>query len=141
MADVVLTEVADRVATVTLNRPEARNALNSEVLKALPAALSEVDADDEVDVLILTGADPAFCAGLDLKELGSGGGLADASQEPAAAAGSARGGGGRGDPSEAPAEAEGSARGEGSQSGAGRGPLPPGPKPVIGAINGAAITG
>jgi enoyl-CoA hydratase len=71
MPDVVLYEVADRVATVTLNRPEARNALSSEVRRLLPEALLRADADDDVDVIVLTGADPAFCAGLDLKELGS----------------------------------------------------------------------
>jgi enoyl-CoA hydratase len=104
MADVVLTEIADRIATVTLNRPDARNALNSELLQALPAALAAVDADDSVDVVILTGADPAFCAGLDLKELGSSGGNL----------------------------------GAGSTF---QGPFPPMTKPVIGAINGVAVTG
>ena len=75
MADtpgVVLVEVADRVAVITLNRPEARNALNRDVRKALPAAIERCDADDDVDVMILTGADPAFCAGVDLKEFGAG---------------------------------------------------------------------
>ena len=72
MTDVVLYEVADRVATITLNRPEARNALSAELRRALPEAIERADADAEVDVVILTGADPAFCAGLDLKELGSG---------------------------------------------------------------------
>lgn len=47
MADVVLVEVADRVATVTLNRPEARNALNRDLLAALPEALLRLDGDDE----------------------------------------------------------------------------------------------
>ena len=72
MTDVVLYEVADRVATVTLNRPEARNALSAELRGALPEAIERADGDRDVDVVILTGADPAFCAGLDLKELGSG---------------------------------------------------------------------
>ena len=71
MADVVLVDVTDRVATITLNRPEARNALSTEVLRVLPKAVAECDARDDVDVLILTGADPAFSAGIDLKELGS----------------------------------------------------------------------
>ena len=70
----VLLEVSDRIATVTLNRPAARNALSSEVLRLLPELLREADGRDDVDVVILTGADPAFCAGLDLKELGSSGG-------------------------------------------------------------------
>lgn len=73
MTDVVLLEVADRVATITLNRPEARNALSGAVQRLLPALLAEAEGRDDVDVMILTGADPAFCAGVDLKELGSGG--------------------------------------------------------------------
>jgi enoyl-CoA hydratase len=67
----VLLDVSDRIATITLNRPEARNALSSELLRLLPKVLHQADADPEVDVIVLTGADPAFCAGLDLKELGS----------------------------------------------------------------------
>ena len=59
------------VATITLNRPEARNALSTEVLRILPRVVGECDERDDVDVLILTGADPAFSAGIDLKELGS----------------------------------------------------------------------
>jgi enoyl-CoA hydratase len=74
MSDVVTYEVGERIATITLNRPEARNALSSEVLGLLPELARRADADDQVDVVILTGADPAFCAGLDLKELGSTGG-------------------------------------------------------------------
>src|SRR5258708_31197893 len=70
--DVVLVDVADRVAVITINRPEARNALNRHVRKALPAAIERCDADDDVDVMILTGTDPAFSAGVDLKEFGSG---------------------------------------------------------------------
>ena len=71
---VVRTEVADRVALVTLDRPEARNALNAELLRAIPEAMARVDADPDVDVIVLTGADPAFCAGIDLKELQATGG-------------------------------------------------------------------
>ena len=108
MTDVVLYEVADRVATVTLNRPEARNALSAELRGALTGAIERADGDADVDVVILTGADPAFCAGLDLKELGSG------AHDVSAAA--------RGDRSEP-------------------GPIPKIPKPVIGAVNGVAITG
>jgi len=59
----VLTSVIEGVGVVTLNRPEARNALSSDVLKALPQALGFLDHDPDVDVLVLTGADPAFCAG------------------------------------------------------------------------------
>ncbi len=70
--DVVVVEVVDRVATMTLNRPEVRNALNGELRTAIFDVGRQLDADDSVDVMILTGADPAFCAGLDLKELSSG---------------------------------------------------------------------
>ena len=70
---VVLVDITDRIGTVTLNRPEARNALSTEVLRNLREAMATVDGSDDVDVIILTGADPAFCAGLDLKELGSSG--------------------------------------------------------------------
>jgi len=73
MSEVVLVDVKDRVATITLNRPESRNALSRDLRRELPKAVAATDARDDVDVLILTGADPAFCAGLDLKELGSGG--------------------------------------------------------------------
>ncbi|HEY3484733.1 MAG TPA: enoyl-CoA hydratase-related protein, partial [Ilumatobacteraceae bacterium] len=64
-------EVSERIATITLDRPEARNALSSAVLRLLPELMKRADADDDVDVIVLTGTDPAFCAGLDLKELGS----------------------------------------------------------------------
>ena len=64
--DVVLLDVAERVATVTLNRPEARNVLNGELIDALSERLQDLGRRDDVDVVILTGADPAFCAGLDL---------------------------------------------------------------------------
>jgi enoyl-CoA hydratase len=68
MTDLVCSEVVDRVATITLNRPEVRNALNSQLCQQLRAATEEADADEAVDVIVLTGADPAFCAGLDLRE-------------------------------------------------------------------------
>ena len=107
MPDVVLFDVSDRIATVTLNRPEARNALSSEVLSMLPRLMLEADASDAVDVVILTGTDPAFCAGLDLKELGStASNLGARAVTPGA-----------------------------------HGPFPAMTKPVIGAINGATVTG
>ena len=125
MADVILYEVADRVATITFNRPEARNALSSEVLARLPELARQADADDDVDVVILTGADPAFCAGLDLKELGSTG------ANLRGGAGAGPGGGG----------AIGEDRPDlGSVDGR-PGPFPELAKPVIGAINGVAVTG
>lgn len=66
---VVRYEVADRVATITMNRPEVRNALNSALARGLWDAVARAGGDHDVDVVILTGADPAFCAGVDLKEL------------------------------------------------------------------------
>jgi enoyl-CoA hydratase len=71
----LLVDVTDRVATVTLNRPERRNAFNWELVQLLGTTMGDLDADDSVDVIILTGADPAFCAGVDLKEAGSSGGV------------------------------------------------------------------
>ena len=111
---VVLIDVSDRIGTVTLNRPEARNALSSEVLRELPLAMATLDTDSDVDVVILTGTDPAFCAGLDLKELGSSGANL-----------------GAGTPNKDPA----------STQPVRRGPWGLISKPVIGAVNGVAITG
>src|SRR6476469_683475 len=91
MNEVVLVDVSDRVAVITLNRPEALNALNRDVRKALPAAIERCDADDDVDVMILTGTDPAFSAGVDLKEFGSG----QVQQGEGFAEGGERGGDGR----------------------------------------------
>lgn len=64
----VLRDDAGQVRILTLNRPEARNALNSALIEALYDALCEADADASVRAVILTGADPAFCAGVDLKQ-------------------------------------------------------------------------
>jgi enoyl-CoA hydratase len=66
---VILVEVDDRITTVTLHRPEARNALNRELMYALWDAVAAAGDDPGVDVVILTGSDPAFCAGVDLKEV------------------------------------------------------------------------
>lgn len=74
----LLSTVDNGVCTITLNRPNARNALSSELISELRRAMAAADKDDEVAVIVLTGADPAFCAGLDLKELGSGKGSLDA---------------------------------------------------------------
>jgi enoyl-CoA hydratase/carnithine racemase len=66
---VVLYEKRDRIAYVTINRPEARNAVSPEVHRAMIAAWADFADDESVDVAILTGAgDDAFCAGADLKE-------------------------------------------------------------------------
>ncbi|MDQ7031081.1 MAG: enoyl-CoA hydratase-related protein [Ardenticatenia bacterium] len=65
----VLYAVRDGVATVTLNRPEARNALNAELVAALDKALARAAADQAVRVIVLTGAgEQAFCAGGDLSD-------------------------------------------------------------------------
>ena len=63
----VRSETHDRTAVLTLNRPESRNALNGPVLQELTAAMAAADQDDAVDAIVLTGAGPAFCAGIDLK--------------------------------------------------------------------------
>jgi enoyl-CoA hydratase len=65
---VVLTEDHGAVRLLTLNRSEARNALSRELIRAAHTALTEADAADSVRAVVLTGADPAFCAGVDLKE-------------------------------------------------------------------------
>lgn len=66
---VVLYEKRNRIAYLTINRPEARNAVSPEVHRAMIAAWADFAEDDSVDVAILTGAgDDAFCAGADLKE-------------------------------------------------------------------------
>jgi enoyl-CoA hydratase len=67
MADAVLTEVSDGIATITINRPEARNAVNGEVARGIAAATAELDGRSDVSVLILTGAGGTFCSGMDLK--------------------------------------------------------------------------
>jgi enoyl-CoA hydratase len=106
--DILLVEVSHRVATVTLNRPTVRNALNGALRRTLPTAMESLDHDESVDVIILTGADPAFCAGVDLKELGGG---------------------------------SGGGEGEIRELIEGGNPFGPVSKPVIGAVNGVAVTG
>ncbi|HEX5144662.1 MAG TPA: enoyl-CoA hydratase [Mycobacterium sp.] len=68
MTIVVVTEAAPGVRVVTMNRPDARNALNPELIESLFDALTEADDDPDVRAIVLTGTDPAFCAGVDLKE-------------------------------------------------------------------------
>ena len=114
-APVVLVDVEGRIATITLNRPDARNALSRALTFALWDAMLAAGADPDIDAVILTGADPAFCAGVDLKEITG----------------------------ELPSTAEDRASGEGPERG-GNGLyrfLPVIPKPIIGAINGVAVTG
>jgi enoyl-CoA hydratase len=68
----VLTDVSDGVAVITINRPEARNAVNGEVARGIAQAVEEADASKDVQVLILTGAGGTFSAGMDLKGFLSG---------------------------------------------------------------------
>ncbi len=113
---VVLVDTSDRITTIALNRPEARNALSRALGHALWDAVGEAGEDPDVDAVVLTGADPAFSAGVDLKEVS-----------------------GEIPPTDAP-------------RGPGEGPerfddnglyrfIPLIPKPIIGAINGVAVTG
>jgi enoyl-CoA hydratase len=106
----LLVEKRERVAVVTLNRPEAMNALSRALRAALHDAIVELSADQDVSAVVLTGAGRAFTAGLDLKELGS---------EPLGLR-AANATGADENPVLAILEC---------------------PKPVIGAINGVAITG
>ena len=64
--ETVLYEVADGIATVTLNRPEAMNAWTPQLSDELTMALGAADTDDSVRVIVITGAGKAFCAGADL---------------------------------------------------------------------------
>lgn len=68
-APLLLRTDADGVCTLTLNRPEARNALSRPLMAALQAELDRIAADSSVRVVVLTGSGPAFCAGHDLKEV------------------------------------------------------------------------
>ncbi|MBM2832830.1 MAG: enoyl-CoA hydratase/isomerase family protein [Dehalococcoidia bacterium] len=68
MGDTVLYQVQDRIATITLNRPEALNAINRQLRAELDETLRHFDQDAEAWVGIITGAGRAFCAGRDLKE-------------------------------------------------------------------------
>ena len=65
----ILTKIEDGVGVITLNRPKALNALNSELLAELVAALQAWDQDDAVRVVVLTGSEKAFAAGADIKEM------------------------------------------------------------------------
>lgn len=69
----LLVQVENGIATLTLNRPAALNALNAALRNALVASLREMDGRDDVSAIVLTGAGRAFCAGLDVKELAASG--------------------------------------------------------------------
>jgi len=68
----ILVETAPPVTTIIINRPQVKNALDNEAAHVLAAALKAFEADADAHVAVLTGAGGAFCAGADLKELGSG---------------------------------------------------------------------
>lgn len=67
--ETIIVEVEDRVATVKLNRPDAMNALNSQMLGEVADAFKDLDANDKVRCIILTGSAKAFAAGADIKEM------------------------------------------------------------------------
>jgi enoyl-CoA hydratase len=66
-APAVLTEVRDGVLLVTLNRPEARNAVNSALAEGVAAAVDRLESEDDLRVGVITGAGKGFCSGMDLK--------------------------------------------------------------------------
>ena len=72
MTDEVLVDITDGIMTVTLNRPEARNAANKALAEGVSAAMDELESNDDVRVAILTGAGGTFCSGMDLKAFVSG---------------------------------------------------------------------
>ena len=67
VSDEVLTEYTDGIAVLTINRPEARNAVNRAVAEALAAALDQLDGRDDLAVGVITGSGGTFCSGMDLK--------------------------------------------------------------------------
>jgi enoyl-CoA hydratase len=67
--ETIIVEIADGVALITLNRPDALNALNSQLLRELARAVEKADASDKVRCIVLTGSDKAFAAGADIKEM------------------------------------------------------------------------
>ena len=69
MTDELLLEVSGGIAQLTLNRPEKRNALSSTLMEALWQTIDELESRQDVRVIVVRGAGPAFCAGLDLKEM------------------------------------------------------------------------
>jgi enoyl-CoA hydratase len=106
----LLTEKSEGIATLTLNRPTAMNALSRALRAAIVRAFAELRSDAETAVVILTGAGKAFCAGLDLKELGGESGATSDNKSAVAGADVVRA-------------------------------LEAFDRPIIGAINGFAITG
>ncbi len=70
-SEVLLASRQENIAILRLNRPEQRNALNTELRNAIREALTEIENDDSLSVAIVTGNGWVFCAGFDLKELQS----------------------------------------------------------------------
>lgn len=71
MSDSVLYEVSDGICTITMNAPERRNAFDDDMLHGLAASFDRAGADPDVGVVVFTGAGDSFCAGGDVKEMGS----------------------------------------------------------------------
>ena len=72
MDDVLHVDIDGPVATVWLNRPHVRNALSALLIGGLRETIVALDANADIGAIVLTGADPAFCAGLDLSEVAAG---------------------------------------------------------------------
>jgi len=77
MVDEILVSVADGIATVTMNRPAQRNAMNRALLDGLRTSFDDLDGRADVRVIVVRGAGPVFCAGMDLKEMEARSGAAD----------------------------------------------------------------
>ena len=67
--ETIVVEIEDHVATIRLNRPEALNALNAQILDELAEAVGEADASNRVRAIVITGSEKAFAAGADIKEM------------------------------------------------------------------------
>ena len=67
--ETLIVDIEDHIALITLNRPDALNALNSQLLGELSAALKSAEANDKVRCIVITGSDKAFAAGADIKEM------------------------------------------------------------------------
>jgi enoyl-CoA hydratase len=72
MSEFIKYDVDGRIATITIDRPEKRNAMTWAMLSAFDEAVARASADDDTQVVIITGSGGAFCAGTDLSDLGSG---------------------------------------------------------------------
>jgi enoyl-CoA hydratase/carnithine racemase len=82
MSDEILISVDDGIATITLNRPDKRNAMNGALLTSLAAAVDDLETRRDVRVMVVRGAGPAFCSGRDLQEMEARGGDSEAEIVP-----------------------------------------------------------